>query len=157
MKNLKKLLALLLSATVLISLAACGGSDDKKPEADVNVENDAAEGEDAGNGEYDLSNPDIVIGEEDFDAMDKLVKDNANFEVEVGTVVKITGYFDFKGNPSIMLNGDGVRVGSTLILDGMDKADYPAIDTKIEITGIYLEGEFVPELHVPEGNLKVLE
>ena len=157
MKRLKKVLALLVGVTVLMSMTACGGSDEKDPEPDVNVENDGATSEDAGTSEYDLSKPDIVIGENDFDALDKLVKDNANFEVEVGTVVKITGFYDFKGNPSIMLNGDGIRVGSTLILDGMDKADYPAIDSKIEITGIYLEGEFVPELHVPEGNLKVLD
>ena len=172
MKQMKKLLALVIAAMLVMSMAACGGSeedkgDKKEAKTQTNEEKDEAEAPKSDDGkpsavgmDIDYSKPSITIAEDDFEGIDKLGSDMQNFAVEEGTVIKITGFVkkDF-ADPSVNVkNADGSESrGIVMIMDGMVEADYPEKDAKIEVTGVALKGEYNMEFHVLKENIKVIE
>ena len=144
MKKGKKVFALLSTLSLVFVLAACGGGEEHQ-EKDVLVEKEA------------LADPSIVIELGDLDGINELGSKMQNFEIDEGTVIKITGIVsrDFD-TPSIMEKGDGEKNGISMFLDDMSKEEYPEANAVVEAIGIAQKGEYYMEFHVLKENLKVL-
>lgn len=168
-----KKLALIAAAGILAaSLAACGGSSSEAPAESTSVAggsdavvetsvsasgsvDTAAAGEDLGG--YDFSAPTVEIMEGDYDGIQALAKQMQNFEVEEGTVIKVTGLFVKEtSTPSIMeQNSEGTKIGMNIYLP--EGTELPPNDTLVEATGVAVKGQYFMEFHVPADQFVVFE
>lgn len=131
---MKKLIVVLLSLVLVLSLVACGGKTEQPAATDapvVDVPTDAPAVPDA-----DLSKVDFDIPFGDVDAMEALQQKIGNFEAE-NAVVKIDGEFEKLGTSySIMEREEGLGIGLSVVVEGWSDADYPADYTRVQILGV---------------------
>ena len=155
MKARNKVLAILFAAVLTASFAACGG----QPSGGADTGSASAS---SGQGEEtdtaatpDLSNPSIVVEYGDDKGIEELGSKAQNFEIEEGTVVKISGYLSTNfSNPSIMEERDGGGIGITMYVDG--DWEMPEDKTDIEAVGVFKKGQYTMEFHVDPENITLL-
>ncbi len=124
---MKKILCLALC--LMLFLAACGGDTSSPPD-----------GLDLTSVDYGDLAFQVVYG--DYPAMGRLMDAASNGELD-GKVVFIDGIYDEITGPCIMEdNGKGMRHGITVSVVGYRQRDYPAVDTRIQITGVVVPESF---------------
>lgn len=147
MKRSERILALLLAAVLLLAgLTACGKGTD---EADASAESAATADP--------YAEPAVVIGENDYDAMNALIDKMQNGEIAEGTVVEITGYVgaSVTTHTVVVRNAEGSKsIGTTYEIDG--EAEIPADGTKIHIVGAVRMGESYRVIGVPADRFEVV-
>ncbi len=162
---MKKSALTFLSICLLFGLAGCGDKNDDTtnlPESDTSKQTDST-GTKEGDSQtldistLDYSSPSIVIEFGEVDALVDLASKAQSFGVEEGTIAKITGLYSKGGShPSIDQDaGDGKYEGIVMFVEG--DYDEPEDKTKVEVTGVFLKGQYYMEFHVPAENIKVVE
>ena len=162
---MKKSALTFLSICLLFGLAGCGDKNDDTtnlPESDTSKQTDST-GTKEGDSQtldistLDYSSPSIVIEFGEVDALVDLASKAQSFAVEEGTIAKITGLYSKGGShPSIDQDaGDGKYEGIVMFVEG--DYDEPEDKTKVEVTGVFLKGQYYMEFHVPAENIKVVE
>ena len=162
---MKKSALTFLSICLLFGLAGCGdknGSTTNPPESDTSKQTDST-GTKEGDSQtldistLDYSSPSIVIEFGEVEALVDLASKAQSFAVEEGTIAKITGLYSKGGShPSIDQDaGDGKYEGLVMFVEG--DYDEPEDKTKVEVTGVFLKGQYYMEFHVPAENIKVVE
>lgn len=162
---MKKSALTFLSICLLFGLAGCGDKNDDTtnlPESDTSKQTDST-GTKEGDSQtldistLDYSSPSIVIEFGEVDALVDLASKAQSFGVEEGTIAKITGLYSKGGShPSIDQDaGDGKYEGMVMFVEG--DYDEPEDKTKVEVTGVFLKGQYYMEFHVPAENIKVVE
>ncbi|MGP1377057.1 MAG: hypothetical protein ACTTKS_05810 [Bulleidia sp.] len=162
---MKKSALTFLSICLLFALAGCGDKSDSTtnpPESDTSKQVDSTGKEDSSQDasditKFDYSSPSIVIEFGDVDAITDLASKAQSFAVEEGTIAKITGLYSKGGShPSIDQDaGDGKYEGLVMFVEG--DYDEPEDMTKVEVTGVFLKGQYYMEFHVPAENIKTVE
>ncbi|MDO4477709.1 MAG: hypothetical protein Q4B73_01550 [Lachnospiraceae bacterium] len=159
MRKVKVLISMAMVAALAFMMTACGGTkaEDKPAETPAATETPAEAESDEPEGDVDYAHPDIVIEFGDHAAIEKLAKDNQNFETAEGTIVKITGILNTDlSTPTINEEVDeSNKVGVSFYVDGDWEA--PANGSKIELTGVIVQGNMFMKLQVPSGNISVVE
>ena len=162
---MKKSALTFLSICLLFGLAGCGDKNDDTtnlPESDTSKQTDST-GTKEGDSQtldisaLDYSSPSIVIEFGEVDALVDLASKAQSFGVEEGTIAKITGLYSKGGShPSIDQDaGDGKYEGMVMFVEG--DYDEPEDKTKVEVTGVFLKGQYYMEFHVPAENIKTVE
>lgn len=106
----------------------------------------------------DFENPAIVIEAGDMEGIKDLASKMQNFEIEEGTVIKITGEWTKPGmTPSVMIpSEDGSEKYGLQMFFDYEQADLADGD-KIEVVGYAVKGEYFMEFHVADGCMKLLD
>ena len=168
---MKKAIALIIAGTAAAALTACGGnsSNNTQETSAVSAEStpsetaaDASETEStevaAAETEADLSSPSIVIEFGDYDGISALGKQLINFELQEGTVIKITGTYQKDTSlPAVMERNEADNASHGINLHLEKGIEVPEKGTKIEVTGYVEKGQYALEFHVPADGFKVLE
>lgn len=160
MKKTAKIFALMLALCLTVTIfAACGGgtsstTSDTASKAD---ESSAAATEAAK--EVDYSNPDLVIADGDFAAMESFLNDWSEQKWD-GKVIKITGISGRRMSNCTILEKDGNGTGrgcSYEITGASFPDDYPADDAKVTVTGVlnYNPETLARILQVPKDQVVV--
>lgn len=153
---MKKLIVVILSLILVLSLVACGGSSDPAqpdatdaPAVDAPTEAPTATGTDLSKVDYD-----IAFG--DFDGMQAFMSKLGNFEAE-NAVVKVDGSMEKLGSSySIMeRDGDGAGLGVTVVVEDWADADYPADGSRVQILGVVVTDGWNHYISVLPENLTV--
>ncbi|MBO2527574.1 MAG: hypothetical protein CW335_05280 [Clostridiales bacterium] len=155
---MKKFIVVILSLVLVLSLVACGGSDvDQPDETNVPEESAVTPPSEVIAPAVDLSNVDTEITFGDYAAMEDFQKKLGNFEAE-NQVVKIDGLCSKLGSTySIMEDdGNGNRLGVSLIVDGWTDADYPADYTRVQILGVVVTEGWSHSISVLPENITII-
>lgn len=171
--NLMKVLSLVFVCLFMLSMTACGkdkspASNTEKEAADVVdevetevetevVAEDTVEADSDGT-EVDFSKPSIEIAYGDHAALSDIADKLSASEVEEGTVIRITGDFDITANPGVYAQvDDSTSVGLGIIVDDLDEANLPELGSKIEVTGVAVQGEYYTEFHTLMEHIKPVD
>ena len=131
---MKKLIVVILSLVLVLSLVACGGGETAQPDLPQTGETEAVT--EAAPAATDLSKIDAEVTFGDVAAMEALRQKIGNFEAE-NAVVKIEGEFEKLGTSySIMEREEGFGIGLNVVVDGWSDADYPEDYTRVQILGV---------------------
>lgn len=164
----KSILMIALSICLILSFTACGDKTDNATKNSMNSSETGSSNstDSAQNGDdsqtldmtkFDFSSPSIVVDFGDVDATTELASKGQSFSIEEGTIAKITGLYSRGGsNPSIDQDaGDGNYTGLVMFVEG--DYDEPEDKSKVEVTGVFLKGQYFMEFHVPAENIKPVE
>lgn len=170
---MKKTTMLALGVFVLAGISACGNKGGDTPKSQTEGSTSTKSGTSStksatsstksttAEGGFDISKvdyskPTVVVEAGDAEALKALGKQNQNMETKEGTVVKITGTFSKKGElMSIDEKVEGGTIG--LIFNPIGEFTPPKYGTKIELTGVILQGKYNMEIHAPVEHIKILE
>lgn len=154
---MKKCIVVILTLVLVLSLVACGGDVEQPDEANVPEESTVTRPSEVIAPAVDLSKVDTEITFGDYAAMEDFQKKLGNFEAEEN-VVKIDGLCSKLGSTySIMEDdGNGSRLGVTLVVDGWTDADYPADYTRVQILGVVVTEGWSHSISVLPENITVV-